>query len=184
MTNHFLKGAHLSDRKFRELLQLFSEDLTATQIANITKLSRVTINYYLKKIRNLMAVYCEQQHPMAMPPDGTRPLGFRFGIIRSGALFITIPLPDAEGEAAANEFVAIADFKNWRLMRPTAHLDNNGRSVMDEVSGFWGQTKNRLQKFRGLHPAAVYLHVKESEFRYNARQLNLHELLLQLVLKN
>ena len=33
MKNRYLKGAHISEKKVRELLKLFSEDLTATQIA-------------------------------------------------------------------------------------------------------------------------------------------------------
>ncbi len=63
MKNKFLKGAHLSERKFKEILKLFSEDLTATQIANISGVSRVTINSYLKKIRLQIVKYCESIQP-------------------------------------------------------------------------------------------------------------------------
>ena len=63
MKNKFLKGAHLSERKFKEILKLFSEDLTATQIANISGVSRVTINSYLKKIRLQIVKYCESLQP-------------------------------------------------------------------------------------------------------------------------
>ena len=52
MKNKMLKRSHLSEKTCREIIQLFSDDLTATQIAAITNVSRVTINNYLKLIRN------------------------------------------------------------------------------------------------------------------------------------
>src|SRR5262245_7525579 len=63
MKNKYLKGAHLSERKFKEILRLFAEDLTATQIANISGVSRVTVNSYLKKIRQQIARHCESLTP-------------------------------------------------------------------------------------------------------------------------
>ncbi|ASZ10057.1 hypothetical protein KTO58_25540 [Chitinophaga pendula] len=71
MKNKYLKGAHLSERKFKEILQLFSDDLTATQIASISGVSRVTINSYLKKIRQQIARYCESLQPdIYVKPSG------------------------------------------------------------------------------------------------------------------
>src|SRR5687767_5796359 len=64
MKNKFLKGAHISERKVRELLKLFAEDLTATQIANISGISRITVNAYLKLIRTHIAKYCEEKNPV------------------------------------------------------------------------------------------------------------------------
>src|ERR1700754_413028 len=64
MKNRYLKGAHLSERKVRELIKLFSEDLTATQIANITGISRITVNAYFKLIRTHIAKFCEEKNPL------------------------------------------------------------------------------------------------------------------------
>src|SRR5688572_11011493 len=66
MKNRYLKGAHISEKKVRELLQLFCEDLTATQIANISGISRITVNAYLKLIRMHIAKYCEESNPVHM----------------------------------------------------------------------------------------------------------------------
>lgn len=63
MKNRYLKGAHISERKVKELLKLFCEDLTATQIANITAISRITVNAYLKLLRTQIAQYCDEQNP-------------------------------------------------------------------------------------------------------------------------
>jgi transposase len=63
MKNKMIKRSHLSEKKCREIIQLFSEDITATQIASITGVSRVTINNYLKLIRTEIARYCEERNP-------------------------------------------------------------------------------------------------------------------------
>src|SRR5581483_4241797 len=63
MKNRYLKGAHLSERKVRELIKLFAKDLTATQIANITGISRITVNAYFKLIRTHIAKFCEERNP-------------------------------------------------------------------------------------------------------------------------
>ncbi|MFT3700851.1 MAG: hypothetical protein QM802_00650 [Agriterribacter sp.] len=62
MKNKLLKGAHLSERKYREILQLFCDDLTATQIADISGVSRVTINNYFRLIRSAIAAYCDDHY--------------------------------------------------------------------------------------------------------------------------
>ena len=39
MKNKYLKVSHISEPKFREIVKLFSEDLSATQIVNLTNLN-------------------------------------------------------------------------------------------------------------------------------------------------
>jgi transposase len=63
MKNKMMKGAHLTERKCKEIIRLFCEDLTATQIADVCGVSRVTINNYLKLIRTHIAKYCEEHNP-------------------------------------------------------------------------------------------------------------------------
>ena len=55
MKNKYIKVSHISEVKFREIMKLFSEDLSAIQITNLTKLNRDTINSYwiLFKKRNV-----------------------------------------------------------------------------------------------------------------------------------
>jgi len=49
--NKYVKHAHISEAKFRQVILLFSEDLSATQISHLTKISRPTVNKYLTVIR-------------------------------------------------------------------------------------------------------------------------------------
>lgn len=53
------KSFKISESKFRELLRLFSINLEATQIAELTGLNRNTVNRFLKAIRVRLAEFCE-----------------------------------------------------------------------------------------------------------------------------
>ena len=57
--------ARISKPKFRHLLRLFSLDLSAVQIAQITKLNRNTVNRYVRAVREMIAYHCEEQSPFS-----------------------------------------------------------------------------------------------------------------------
>jgi hypothetical protein len=222
MKNKYLKGAHLSERKFKEILRLFAEDLTATQIANISGVSRVTVNSYLKKIRQQIARHCESLSPSEnhnrsaapirnvhhAPPEDEGDVSVKtevgrnvkpvvFGIYRSSDRLHTEILPDVsrsmihsvvrssrsilEMQSAAEKirrFSNVVDLGQYRLY----NLENDGAvSIADDVDAFWGLTKHRLAKFKGLNRSTVYLHLKECEFRYNNRNEDIYETLLELL---
>ena len=59
----YVKGAHISERKFRELVRLFWVDLNASQITNLVGLSRNTVNRYLNAIRVRLAEFCDSRSP-------------------------------------------------------------------------------------------------------------------------
>ncbi len=221
MKNKYLKGAHLSERKFKEILRLFAEDLTATQIASISGVSRVTVNSYLKKIRQQIARHCESLLPTdplrsttterkAVPAtqDSDSPVSVKtdvsrnikpvvFGIYRASDRLHTEILPDVsrsmihsvvrsnrsilETQSAAEKirrFSNVADLGQYRLY----NLENEGtNNASEDVDAFWGLTKHRLAKFKGLNRSTVYLHLKECEFRYNNRNEDIYETLLELL---
>ena len=54
-------------------------------------------------------------------------------------------------------------------------------SHINGIEGFWGFAKTRLVKCRGMHPATFYLHLKESEFRFNYRKEHIYPKLLSLI---
>jgi len=55
------------------------------------------------------------------------------------------------------------------------------RSHINGIESFWGYAKTRLSKFRGLKRATFYLHLKETEFRFNFRNDNLYKVILKLI---
>jgi transposase len=65
MKNKYVKRAHISERKFQQIIRLFSANLDASQIAKLTDLNRNTVNRYLKKIRQCLVQYCDLQSPFS-----------------------------------------------------------------------------------------------------------------------
>ena len=59
MKNKYIIRSRISQKKFREILKYFAEDIEATKIANLTGISRISINKILKNIRILMSQECE-----------------------------------------------------------------------------------------------------------------------------
>lgn len=218
MKNRYLKNARIPEKKVRELLNLFCEDLTATQIANISGVSRITVNAYLKMIRTQIAQYCEGHNPYShyfqqifppnhssvqiSPADQAAENHF-YGIFRSehsiytknilnidstwlnnwvrGKITVDKSAVDANG---LHIFEAVVDFSRTKLYRVNLpSIAIKGKTKIDEVDHFWGILKSRIVKFRGLNTGTVYLHVKESEFRYNHRNADLFNMIHSLIQK-
>ncbi len=59
-----------------------------------------------------------------------------------------------------------------------------GKSHVNGIESFWSFTKRRLAKFNGLSDDTFYLHLKESEFRWNNRFNNIYDILLKQLRKN
>jgi hypothetical protein len=61
MKNKYIPRAKINERKFKQMLQLFCLDLTASQIADVMGLNRNTVNRYLTEIRSCISEYCRLQ---------------------------------------------------------------------------------------------------------------------------
>ena len=61
--NRYFIRSRISERKFREIIKLFSADLTAEQISLLSGVSRNSINKILKKIRIRISEECEKESP-------------------------------------------------------------------------------------------------------------------------
>ncbi len=216
--NKFSKRAHISDRKFKQLLKLFSEDLTATQITNILSINRNTVNRYLKLIRGRISELCEQESPFggevevdesyfgAKRKRGKRGRGAYgktvvFGIYkRNGKVYTEIVRNCSRGTLQAiikgkvnkdstiysdkwrgyNGLVDLGYKKHYRLDHEKDKFVS-GKSHINGIEGFWGFAKTRLAKFRGFNKKQFYLHLKETEFRYNYRDKDVYKLLLKII---
>ena len=62
--NKYVLGAHLSERKFRELLRLFAADVPALATADLTGLNRNTVNRYFRLLCERIAEICERESPV------------------------------------------------------------------------------------------------------------------------
>lgn len=52
------------------------------------------------------------------------------------------------------------------------------------IESFWSFAKRRLAKFNGVPEHTIYLHLKETEFRFNHRRDNLYHQILILLRLN
>ena len=62
--NRYLNRSHISERKFREILRCFGLDITATKTAELTSVSRPTVNKIYKKIRQRIKQICDYEFPL------------------------------------------------------------------------------------------------------------------------
>lgn len=61
MINKYVSRSHISEAKTREVIRLFSSDIEAVKIAELTGLSRNAVNRLLKALRMRITVICEQE---------------------------------------------------------------------------------------------------------------------------
>ena len=60
MKNKYIIRSRISEAKFREILKYFTEDIEASKISNLTKISEVTLCKIFREIRALMSKECEK----------------------------------------------------------------------------------------------------------------------------
>ena len=63
MRNKYVRRSHISEKKFRRLVKLFTLDLDAIQINELSHLNRNTVNRYPKILRTRIAELCEIESP-------------------------------------------------------------------------------------------------------------------------
>ena len=113
MKNKYVNRAKISEAKFRQLVKLFSLDLTATQAAELTKLNRNTINRFYTAMRCRIAEHSRQVSPFSGEVEvdesyfgpkrikGKRGRGaggktIVFGLLKRGGKVYTEIIPDAK----------------------------------------------------------------------------------------
>jgi len=70
-------------------------------------------------------------------------------------------------------------YKKHYRVRHSGDVFANGKAHVNGIENFWGVAKTRLVKLRGIRSQTFYLHLKETEWRFNHRQENLYQLLLK-----
>ncbi len=63
MRNKYIKVTHISERKTREIIRLFSLDVEAKKTSELTGISRPTINRFYNAFRIRIAELCEAESP-------------------------------------------------------------------------------------------------------------------------
>lgn len=131
---------------------------------------------------------------------GSRNKTVVFGILeRNGKVSVSI-VKNASAEALMNETVkkvrrgAIVYTDKWRgydslMFCGYKHLsiDHNykfkqGKVYINGIEGFWSYAKERLIKHHGISPRKFLYYIKEMEWRYNNRNKNLYDQIINNML--
>jgi len=215
MRNRYLKHAHISERKFKQILTSFCRDFTAEQTSLITGISRNTINGLFGKFRVRILlqtssnmdldgeVEVDESYFGARRVRGKRGRGARgktpvVGLLkRSGKVYTQVVknctreslMPILKGKILENTTVytdgwksydglVLNGYKHYRIH----HSENEfarGKNHVNGIESFWSYTKRRLNRFNGIRKDKFLLHLKESEFRFNQRGVNMYQELLK-----
>jgi transposase len=213
--NKYFYHSHISEKKFREIIRYFAMDLEASKIADLTGVSRNSVNKILKALRMRLAECCVGEAPFTKkgadggkhPETGEghwkprRDSGGKipvFGVVNHRGKIFTQILPDfprktfhaaIRGNVSLDSISPVNGFRSYDSLVDLGYKKqyrlNNGsmprKTQINCVDNFWGSTKMRLQKFRGMSKSTFFLHLKETEFRFNHRNEDLYSLLLEML---
>ncbi|MBR5941008.1 MAG: IS1595 family transposase [Neisseriaceae bacterium] len=124
-----------------------------------------------------------------------------FGILNRGNKVYTQIIPNIKKLIIINiitekvEYDAIVNTDGWIVYYYLKEIGYNRHYVVNHannefacggqhingIESFWSYAKNRLVKFNGVAKHLFFLHLNETEFRYNNRQNNLYKILLKML---
>ncbi len=196
ITNRDVRRSKISEAKFRELVRYFALDLDAHKIAALTRLNRNTVNRYLLLIRKRIAEFCDEVSPVEggaafdaslIGGRGARGNGGArlpaIGIFqRGGRIFTEIVQPEgAQATPGPGGPDSILRPEQWRDRSPGGKDPSERERGANGIRSFRAYARRRLAKFRGVPGTTFYLHLKESEFRFNHRNRNIYLVVLKLL---
>lgn len=198
MNNRYVNRAKISESKFREIVRFFSIDLNASQIAELTRLNRNTVNRYLTEIRKKIDAYCISTSPFKrfnIPSEKHDESRLFAVLIReySGGMAADLYYKNSDklqkekcisryGNSGYDLFI---DFETGTHFYLAAWEDAKDYKVrLNRLESFWSYATSRLAKFKGLHPSTLRYHVRECEFRFNNRDQDIYQLLLKILRKD
>lgn len=86
----------------------------------------------------------------------------------------------SDGWRGYHGLVDVGYAKHYRVEHGRNEFAND-HSHINGIESFWAYAKLRLSKAKGIRKEMFYLHLKETEFRFNYRRDNLYQLLLKLL---
>ncbi|MCW9709278.1 IS1595 family transposase [Fodinibius salsisoli] len=218
MNNKYYKRSKISEAKFRQLIRYFAMDLTATNTAKLTGLSRRSVTDIYGRLRGKIVEWSIREAPLEgtievdesyfgpkrIPGKRGRGAGGKtivFGIFKRRGNVYTEIVPDAkkktlqrvirgkidlrsvihsDGWPGYNGLVDVGYDKHYRVKHGGDEFAR-GNQHINGIESFWSFAKRRLTQFNGVPKHTFFLHLKETEFRFNHRNNNLYNILLKLL---
>lgn len=127
-----------------------------------------------------------------------------FGILKRNGVVYTEIVPDAsksslikiirghisvdsevntDGWKAYDGLVDMGYKKHYRVHHGADEFAR-GKQHINGIESFWSYAKGRLSKFHGISKELFYLHLKETEFRFNHRHESLDKMLMKILRNN
>lgn len=220
MTNRYFKRGRISDSKFREILRCFSMDLTASDTAILTNISRNSVNKIYTKLRLHIAKFCidfdigggefelDESYFGAKRVRGKKGRGAAgktpvFGLLkRNGKVYVEVVkncskeqlMPIIQGHILEGSTIHTDGWKAYDGLVLNGYTHHRvfhshdefvrGKSHVNGIESFWSFAKRRLAKFNGLTDEKFYLHLKESQFRFNVPKNKIYDTLLKSTRNN
>ena len=124
-----------------------------------------------------------------------------FGILKRGETVYTEIVPNAakatllkvirghldvesiintDGWRAYDGLAGVGYEKHFRVCRGNNEFACATQHI-NGIESFWSYAKGRLVKFKGVAKHTFYLHLKETEFRFNHRHQNVYKTLLKML---
>jgi len=218
MKNKYVLRSKISEAKFRLVVKGFSLDLTATQTAEISGISRNAVNRLYSAIRRRIAEYNRPSDlitgelevdesyfgPRRIKGKRGRGAGNKtivFGLYKRNGMVYTEIIPDAksatlqaiirgradiesvihsDGWRGYDGLVDLGYEKHFRVHHGADEFSDNKGNHINGIESFWGYAKHRLVKFKGIRKDMFQIHLLETEFRFNHRQIDLYHFLLKM----
>lgn len=175
------KHSKISPYKFKKILRCFAEDQTVIKAAEITAMDRKTINRYYQRIRSILAsVYSAspQIHIHEMQTNSDFPIfeiSYKNGEIDVQPIFNPNKL-DIWSIINKRDYCTALynDSQKDKFLLKDFDIEYKEVEHGIIIERFWDYAKDRIGKFYGLKKDDFYIHLKESEFRFNHKE-NLYE---------
>ncbi len=127
-----------------------------------------------------------------------------FGILKRNGVVYTEIVPDAskaslirvirghisadseintDGWKAYDGLVHMGYEKHYRVHHGSNEFAR-GKQHINGIESFWSYAKGRLAKFHGISKEMFYLHLKETEFRFNHQHEDLGKILMKMLRNN
>jgi transposase-like protein len=221
--NKYYRHSRIREEKFRLLVHCFAHDLSATDAAHLTGLTRKSATGIFLKIRQRIAQQCKRSSPFVTgglkltknrsctlcrcgrPGCGTITGKPVFSLLKYDNRIHTEIVPDCKkaplralirGRSVADEvfrnngwhgyhgLVDVEYEKPYRVQDMAAADGAQEGQLQEEIENFWSFSRRRLEKFNGVPNRTFYLHLKECEWRFNARERDLYAELLELLTRH
>ena len=185
--NKYYRRSRIPEKVFEKILFAFADDLTAKQAERLTGVSIRSVNTIFIKLRKLIAYSCETEWASLNINDKNDIRVSRTAVERR-----------CEIEGRKILVLVLNEYKNYIYLEiaedarknrkphagkyPAGHI-MTGSARQEQRNEFWLYLEQRLLKFRGIAAQTFYLHIKETEFRFNNKD-QIHAKLIQLLQQN